>query len=89
MSEKVCIVYHDIITAYGHGLSCCMEALYKNQTNFRTITRFDCNSDLPGIAACFPEELVAANDPEPAERSIMYLLNKLAAEKLLTESAPS
>lgn len=86
MPDKVCIVYHDMITAYGHGLSCCMEALFKNQTNFREIKRFCCSSELPGIAACFPEELVSANDPEPAERAVMHLLNRMPWGRLLSDN---
>ena len=86
MAEKVCIVYHDILTAYGHGSACCMDALFQNQTNFRKVTRF--HSGNPAVAACFPEELISGDTEYVAESSVKYLLDHVPGGKgFLTDDA--
>jgi len=77
MSERVCIVYHDMITVYGHGVSRCMEALFANRTDFREITRFGVRTEPPARAACFPAELIPDDLENPAENSILRLLDRM------------
>ena len=75
MSEKVCVVYHDMLTTYGHGISCCVDALFQNRTNFLPVKRFEANMEVPAIAACFPEGLFPEKSNHIAEQSVMYLLD--------------
>ena len=88
MPEKVCIVYHDMLTAYGHGLSCCMEALFANRTVFRKVTRFESDNASPAIAACFPLELFPDDVRNTAEASVLYLLNNIPENLSLLADDP-
>ena len=81
MAEKVCIVYHDILTAYGHGTACCMDTLFQNRTKFRKMTRFHSDGEIPAVAACFPEELFSGDTQYIAETSVKYLLDQVPAGK--------
>lgn len=76
MSERVCIVYHDMVTVYGHGVSCCTEALFEKKTRFTQAEDFPGTADCPARAAFFPRELFPDRD-NIAERSVMYLLKNV------------
>lgn len=77
MSEKACIVYSDMLTAYGHGPERCMEALYAGRPGFREITRFPVGEDSPKLAACFPVDLVPDTEERPAEKAMTILLDRM------------
>ena len=77
MSEKVCIVYSDILTVYGHGVSCCMKGLFENRTGFAQVTRFQSNAPEPAVAACFPEEILPGAGDCLAGASLVFLLEKM------------
>lgn len=76
MNERVCVVYHDMLTAYGHGVSCCTDALFKRQTNFTQSEYFAEGTDSSTRVAYFPQDLFASRN-NIAESAVMYLLNNI------------
>ena len=86
MSEKVCIVYHDMLTVYGHGVSCCVKALFENKTAFLPVSRFKCAAQEPGLAACFPENLFPGREENICENAVAFLLKQMPPEMLTTDA---
>ena len=76
MRERVCVVYHDILTTYGHGVSCCTEALFNKQSNFTQTEYSAVASDFSSVAAYFPKDFFASRD-NIAEGATMCLLNSI------------
>ena len=89
MSEKACIVYHDMVTAYGHGAACCLAGLFENRSCFSSITRFRTDAETPFRAACFSEELFPGKeDDHIAERAIGCLLEEMMRKEIfISENA--
>lgn len=77
MSDRVCIVYHDMLTVYGHGVARCVEALFDKRTAFAPVDRFQITAETPAVAACFPKDLFPGKGEKLAQEATAFLLKQI------------
>ena len=92
MSHSVYVVYHDIMTGYGHGPDICAENLLNGRASFRPITRFPVSAGKPDLAGLFPDEIPHNEEVFsilrekmpvlPADTPVYFALSLGDAEKL-------